>query len=45
MGKGEERPTVAKWYRDLSKEEKKAVVRTGNIPKPANDFYPDPEWE
>ena len=45
MGKGKERPTVAKWYSDLSKEDKKAVIRTGSLPKQINDFFPDPQWD
>lgn len=37
-------PSMDKWYRDLSNEQKKQVVRTGNVPKDKSDFFPDPEY-
>jgi hypothetical protein len=36
--------TLARWYRDLPKEAKKQVKRSGNLPREQNDFYPDPEY-
>jgi hypothetical protein len=41
----EKYPTMQRWYRDLKKEDKKKVIRLGNLPKETNDFYPDAEWE
>ncbi len=38
-------PLVASWYKSLDKASKKLVVRTGNVPDTANDFYPDPEFD
>lgn len=37
--------TIAGWYNDLSKEEKKKVERIGDIPEEDNGFYADVEYE
>ncbi|MGN6476321.1 MAG: hypothetical protein ACTHKV_03775 [Flavipsychrobacter sp.] len=41
---GEKYPTMQRWYQDLSKDEKKKVTRTGNLPPEASDFFPDPDF-
>ncbi len=33
--------TIADWYKKLDNETKKEIIRTGNIPKDKDDFYPD----
>lgn len=38
-------PTMARWYSDLTKEKKKQVKRTGNIPQTPSDFFADPEYD
>lgn len=38
-------PSVAKWYADLTKEQKKQVIRTGNLPSAKEDFFPDAEFD
>lgn len=38
-------PTLAGWYDSLSKEERKGVQRSGNLPRAVSDFMPDPEYD
>ena len=38
-------PTLAGWYASLSKEERKGICRSGNLPRSPGDFPPDSEWE
>lgn len=38
-------PTLAGWYASLTREERKGVYRTGDLPRPVSDFMPDPEYE
>lgn len=38
-------PTLAGWYASLSKEERKGIYRSGDLPRSPADFAPDPEWE
>lgn len=38
-------PSMDRWYRDLSKQQKQQVIRTGNVPVPKSDFFPDPEYD
>ena len=33
--------TVAEWYNKLDNETKKEIIRTGDIPKDKDDFYPE----
>lgn len=37
--------TLARWYRDLPKELKKMVKRSGKLPKQKDDFFPDTEFD
>lgn len=37
--------TLEAWYRDLSKFDKAAIIRTGDIERPTDDFIPDATWE
>lgn len=34
-------PTLSRWYKDLDKKSKLAVIRTGNIVSAESDFFPD----
>lgn len=36
---------LSEWYERLDKETKKKIIRTGNVPKQPNDFYPDVEYK
>jgi hypothetical protein len=38
-------PTLAGWYASLSKEERKGVYRSGELPRAGSDFAPDPEYD
>jgi len=43
---GETVPTIAGWYKSVSNPLKKQVERSGSIPIPPPDFYPDiANWE
>jgi hypothetical protein len=37
-------PLISSWYNRLDKEARKKIVRQGDIPAAASDFYPDPEY-
>ena len=34
-------PTVRDWYNDLGKFTKSQIIRTGDLPKQKEDFFPD----
>ncbi len=38
-------PTMERWYQDLPNDVRKRVKRTGNVPPPTSDFFPDPDYD
>ena len=40
-----ERGKIADWYKQLPREEKQAVGRSGHLEIKSEDFYPDPDYE
>lgn len=37
--------TLEAWYLGLTKEERRVVLRTGNIRASDSDFFPDPQYD